>query len=86
MSSTTSTATIDALRQIFSRHGLCEILLSDNGPQFVSQEFETFCAIVHKTSAPYKPSTNGQAERVVRILKTAIKQAQCSLLIRMWMP
>ena len=79
MSSTTSSATIDALRQIFSRHGLCETLVSDNGPQFVSQEFEMFCAnngIVHKTSAVYKPSTNGQAERVVRLLKTAIKQAQ----------
>jgi len=79
MTSTTTTATIDVLRQIFSRHGLCETLVSDNGPQFVSQEFELFCAnngIVHKTSAIYKPSTNGQAERVVRLLKTAIKQAQ----------
>jgi len=44
---------------------LCEVLFSDNGPQFVSQEFEAFCTnngIVHKTSAAYKPSTNGQAD------------------------
>lgn len=32
--------------------------------------------IVH--SPPYKPSTNGQAERVVQVLKTAIKQAQAT--------
>jgi len=32
--------------------------------------------ILHKTSAVYKPATNGQAERVVRILKTAVKQAE----------
>jgi len=78
MKSTTSTATIAALRELFSRHGLCEVLVSDNGPQFVSQEFEMFCmnnGILHKTSAVYKPATNGQAERVVRILKTAVKQA-----------
>ena len=79
MKSTTSAATITALRELFSRHGLCEILVTDNGPQFVSQEFETFCinnGILHRTSAVYKPATNGQAERVVRILKTAVKQAQ----------
>lgn len=29
-------------------------------------------------SAAYKPSTNGQAEQVVQILKSAIKQAQLS--------
>ena len=81
MASTTSSATITALRDIFSRHGLPEILVSDNGSQFSSTEFERFCAnngIMQRTSAPYKPSTNGQAERVVKILKSAIKQAQAT--------
>ena len=79
MRSVTSSATISALREIFSRHGLCEILVTDNGPQLVSQEFERFCAenrILHRTTAIYKPATNGQAERVVQILKSAIKQAE----------
>ena len=31
---------------------------------------------MHRTSAAYKPSTNGQAERVVQILKSAIAQAR----------
>ena len=79
MTNITAGTTITALRDIFSRHGLPEILVSDNGSQFTSKEFEKFCVtngIVHRTSAAYKPSTNGQAERVVQILKSAIKQAQ----------
>lgn len=31
---------------------------------------------MYQASAAYKPSTNGQAERVVQILKSAIEQAQ----------
>ena len=79
MTNITAGTTITALRDIFSRHGLPEILVSDNGSQFTSKEFEKVCVnngIVHRTSAAYKPSTNGQAERVVQILKSAIKQAQ----------
>ena len=79
MSSTSVTATITVLRDIFSLHDLPEILVSDNGPQFVANEFQQFCrnnAIMHRTSAAYKPSTNCQAERVVQIPKSAIKQAK----------
>ena len=53
--------------------------MSENGPQFTAKEFQQFCfnnGILHRTSAAYKPSTNGQAERVVQILKSAIRQAQ----------
>ena len=79
MNSTTSQATVHVLRDIFSRQGLPEVIVSDNGPQFVAHEFQKFCqenGIVHRTSAVYKPATNGQAERVVQILKSAIKQSQ----------
>ena len=79
MTTTTATTTINALRDIFSRHGLPEILVSDNGPQFIAGEFQQFCRnnwIMHPTSAAYKPSTNGQAERVVQMLKSAIEQAR----------
>lgn len=81
MACTTSQATITSLRDISSRHGLSEIFVSDNGLQFSSHNLKGFVltiglCIVH--SAPYKPSTNGQAERVVQTLKTAIKQAQAT--------
>ena len=73
MSTTSAKATVTTLRDIFSRHGLPEIIVSQNGPQFTATEFEQFCTsngILHRISALYKPSTNGQAERVVQILKS----------------
>ena len=59
MSTTTFKATIRELRGIFSRHGLCELLMSNSGPHFTSREFEEFCklnGIVHRMSAIYKPA------------------------------
>ena len=79
MSSTTSIATIRVLHEMFARYGFPEILVSDNSPQFKSHEFEQFCinnGILHTTSAVCKSATNGQAERVVQILKAAIKCAK----------
>ena len=73
---TTSTATIDALRNLFAAWGLCQQLHTDNGPQFCSLEFENFLksnGIKHTTSAVYHPSSNGQAERFVSIFKKAMK-------------
>lgn len=52
--------TITALRDIFSRHGPPEIVVSDNGPHFTAKEFAKFCAnngISHRSSAACKPST-----------------------------
>lgn len=39
MTNTTAQTTIIALRDIFSRHGLPEILVSDNGAQFTARDF-----------------------------------------------
>lgn len=76
MNTTTTTATIDALYEIFSRLGLPDHIHSDNGPQFVSEEFKNFMklnGILHTKSAPYHPSSNGLAERFVQTLKRALK-------------
>ena len=78
MTNTSAKSTVTALCDTFSRHKNPEIIVSDNGPQVTATEFQWFCTsggILHRTSAPYKPSTNGQAERVVQILKSAIRQA-----------
>ena len=70
--STTTSGTVKALREIFCRFGLPRVIVSDNGPQFSSQEFKQFCDsnnIVHIRSTPYHPKTNGLAERAVRTFK-----------------
>ena len=66
---------IKILRNLFATHGLPEIVVSDNGSAFTSAEFQTFVkrnGIKHVRSAPYHPSSNGQAERVVQTFKEAI--------------
>jgi transposase InsO family protein len=49
--------------------------VSDNGPQFTSEEFKRFMlinGIVHRREAPYHPQTNGLAERAVQSVKKAL--------------
>ncbi|XP_039312438.1 uncharacterized protein K02A2.6-like [Solenopsis invicta] len=74
--STTTTATIATLDELFSRYGVPVTVVSDNGRQFVSAEFEAFLQTsgvkYHKLTAPYHPS-NGQAERYVQTVKNALK-------------
>lgn len=69
---TTSTAVISALKSIFSQFGIPETVMSDNGPQYASQEFCDFSHsynFSHITSSPYYPQSNGLAERGVRTVK-----------------
>ena len=76
MSSTTTAAAVGALRHLFSVHGLPEEIVSDNGPQFVAQEMKDFLklnGIRQCLSSPYHPASNGEAERVVRTFKDAMK-------------
>ncbi len=72
-----STNTIDCLRNIFATHGLPKMIVSDNGSQFTSSEFQAFMktnAIKHVCSSPYHPSTNGLAERAVQSFKEHMKR------------
>ncbi|XP_040168903.1 uncharacterized protein K02A2.6-like isoform X1 [Anopheles arabiensis] len=71
----TTTATLRMLRNIFARHGQPETLVTDNGTQFTSNMFETFCEhlIVHLKTAPFHPQSNGLAERFVDTFKRALK-------------
>ena len=82
MTSTTTAKTVEHLRTIFARHGLPQQLVSDNGPQFTSEEFGDFLrrnGIAHIRTAPYHPATNGLAERFVQTFKSALKASDASL-------
>ncbi|XP_064472856.1 uncharacterized protein K02A2.6-like [Ornithodoros turicata] len=77
MGKTTTKHTIEKLHELFSRFGIPESFVTDNGPQFVSQEFKDFLkkmGIRHVTTTPYHTSSNGLAERFVQSLKTALRK------------
>ena len=76
-STLTSQTTIATLRGIFATHGLPEMLVSDNGPSFVSSEFQEFMqknGIRHVKCAPYHPASNGLAEGAVQTFKEGLKK------------
>lgn len=75
--SSTSTTVIEISRHVFAWFGMPETIVSDNGPCFVSKEFESFLlanGMKHITSSPYYPATNGLAERAIQILKKGLKK------------
>ena len=58
MSSTSTSTTIRALRDLFATHGLPEEIVGDNGPQFVAGErkdFLTASGVRLCMSSPYHP-------------------------------
>ena len=65
MSNITATSTIQRLTTLFAQFGIPDTIVSDNGPTFVSQEFQEYLqrnGIHHNTSAPYHPASKGLAE------------------------
>lgn len=81
-SGTTAKETIKCLQHSFSRFGLPVSIVSDNGPCFSSQEFKDFCMHTgarHITTAVYKPSTNGLAEKMVQTLKKSLRTSKSAI-------
>jgi hypothetical protein len=77
LSSTTSQAVIRTLSEVFATHGTPSVVMSDNGPQFSSQEFQQFArdwGFDHVTSSPRYPQANGAAERAVQTAKKILKK------------
>ena len=74
--SATGFSTVRKLNEVFLFFGNPEQIVSDNGTPFNSQEFGEFCkvnSIRHIRSAPYHPSTKGEAERFVQVFKRALR-------------
>jgi transposase InsO family protein len=69
---------ITLMKSIFARHGIPEILRTDNGPPFSSREFRQFASdwtFRHVTSSPCYPQGNGLIERHVQTIKQMLQKS-----------
>ena len=74
----TSQSVCSMLDSIFAREGLPNEIVSDNGAQFVSAEFESYLSkrgIKHIRTSLYHPQANGLIERFNRVLKQTLQIA-----------
>ena len=65
-------------RSIFARHGIPEMVISDNGPQFACDTYAKFAheyGFDHITSSPHYPQCNGEAERAVQTVKSLLRKS-----------
>lgn len=54
-------------------------MITDNGPEFASQEFNNFAKawkFEHRTSSPHHPQSNGKAENAVKTCKMLLMKAK----------
>ncbi|KAI7789577.1 hypothetical protein IRJ41_019347 [Triplophysa rosa] len=75
---TSAACVIMHMKSIFARHGIPQIVCSDNGPCYSSKEFQDFAVeydFKHVTSSPLYPQSNGKAEKGVHIVKQLLKKA-----------
>ena len=73
---TTSVKVIQCLRRQFSRHGIPDTVITDNGPQFSSDAFSQFSSkwmFRHITTSPYHAQSNGMVESSVKIAKNILR-------------
>lgn len=78
LDSTTAQDIVECTKRHFARHGIPERVITDNGPQFVAQDYAKFAAewdFQHVTSSPRYSQSNGKAESAVKIAKTLLKKA-----------
>ena len=76
--SKTSKEVIEKLKPHMARHGIPDKIVSDNGPQFSSQEFKKFRDLYefdHVTSSPTYPQSNGKAENAVKTAQRIMLKA-----------
>ena len=63
----------------FARHGIPEVLISNNSPEFDNQEFKNFSTdwqFKHRTSGPRYPQANGKVENPVKTRKGLLLKAK----------
>ena len=78
LTNTQSTTIVDLTKAHFARHGIPLRCLTDNGPQFISNEYKNFAqtyGFEHVTSSPYWSRSNGKAEATVNDAKSLLKKS-----------
>lgn len=81
LSNMSATCVVTHMKSIFARHGIPQIVYSDNGPCYSCREFQLFAEeydFKHVTSSPLYPQSNGKAEKGVHIVKQLLKKARDS--------
>ena len=72
MESLRSGAVVEESKRQFGVHGIPAEVVSDNGPQFSSSEFQEFAkdyGFKHTTTSPHYPKANGEVERAIQTVK-----------------
>ena len=75
---TTSPNVTVHLKSMFAKHGIPELVVSDNCPQFSAHTFVKFAeeyGFTHVTTSPKYPQANEEVERVVETVKGLLKKA-----------
>ncbi|XP_053691200.1 retrovirus-related Pol polyprotein from transposon 412 [Sabethes cyaneus] len=69
---------VETCKRNFSRHGIPQIVNTDNGTNFVNEEMKNMAIrwnFKHSTSSPHHQQSNGKAEAAVKIAKRLIQKA-----------
>ena len=72
-------AIVNCTKRHFSRHGIPNKIITDNGGQFVAAwyaEFARSWEFEHVTISPHHSQSNGKAEATVKIAKKIIKKTR----------
>ena len=79
LENTKSATIIRKLKAYFARYGIPDTCMSDNGPQYTSEEFKEFSHqwnFQHITSSPTYPQSNGKTEAAVKSAKVLMKKSK----------
>ena len=72
---------INHTKNIFAHHRIPKTVISDNGPQFISDEHDKFVkswGFDHNFSSPEYPQSNGIVEWIIQTVKKTLRKAKLS--------
>jgi len=79
LNNNTSQTVVMHTQSILAQHGIPRTVKSDNGPQYIAEEYKKFSKewkFNHVTTSPYHPQANGLAEKLVQIFKNLLTKAK----------